>query len=62
MWVWTMRKSRYDEAEGGEFKLDACEVFFRYRVHVLCFCFCVFRICFLFVLGKENLGWVKIVG
>jgi hypothetical protein len=27
-----MRKSRYDEAESGEFKLDACEVFFRYRV------------------------------
>jgi hypothetical protein len=30
-----MRKSRYDEAESGEFKLDACEVFFRYRVQVL---------------------------
>jgi hypothetical protein len=27
-----MKKSRYDEAESGEFKLDACEVFFRYRV------------------------------
>jgi len=27
-----MRKSRYDEAESGEFKLEACEVFFRYRV------------------------------
>jgi hypothetical protein len=26
----TMRKSRYDEAEGGELVLEACEVFFRY--------------------------------
>jgi len=26
---WTMRKSRYAEAEGGEFKLEACECFFR---------------------------------
>jgi hypothetical protein len=26
----TMRKSRYDEAEGGEIKPEACEVFFRY--------------------------------
>jgi hypothetical protein len=25
-----MRKSRYDEAEGGELVLEACEVFFRY--------------------------------
>jgi len=38
-----MRKSRYDEAESGEFKLDACEVFFRYRVHVyLIICFLEF--------------------
>jgi len=29
--IWrTMRKSRYDEAEGGELVLEACEVFFRY--------------------------------
>jgi len=28
-----MRKSRYDEAEGGELVLDACEYFFRYWVH-----------------------------
>ena len=27
---WTMRKSRYGEAEGGEFKLEANESFFRY--------------------------------
>jgi hypothetical protein len=26
----TMRKSRYDEAGGGEIVLKACEVFFRY--------------------------------
>jgi hypothetical protein len=29
-----MRISRYDEAEGGEIKLEACEDFFRYRVHI----------------------------
>jgi hypothetical protein len=28
--VWTMRKSRYGEAEGGEIKLEADESFFRY--------------------------------
>jgi hypothetical protein len=28
--LWTMRKSRYAEAEGGEIKLEACECFFRY--------------------------------
>ena len=26
----TMRISRYDEAEGGEIKLEACEYFFRF--------------------------------
>jgi hypothetical protein len=29
----TMRKLRYNEAESGEIKLEACESFFRYRVH-----------------------------
>jgi hypothetical protein len=28
--VWTMRKSRYAEAEGGENMLEASECFFRY--------------------------------
>jgi len=28
--AWTMKISRYDEAEGGEIMLEACEVFFRY--------------------------------
>jgi len=28
--LWTMRKSRYAEAEGGEIKLEAGECFFRY--------------------------------
>ncbi len=27
---WTMRKSRYAEAEGGESMPEACERFFRY--------------------------------
>ena len=30
---WTMRWSRYAEAEGGEFKLEASECFSRYWVH-----------------------------
>ena len=30
---WTMKISRYDEAKGGEIKLEACEYFFRYWVH-----------------------------
>jgi hypothetical protein len=47
-----MRKSRYDEAESGEFKLDACEVFFRYRVqkYVLMFTFVLKRV----IVDKEE--------
>jgi hypothetical protein len=49
-----MRKSRYDEAESGEFKLDACEVFFRYRVHSLKFGLLLFFRKFVIYYG----GWL----